>query len=71
MELQLYAVAFYRLCSSEDECHQLTPETGLRIQNTDSFTNEIVLLYATGGFRGRVLLGLAGREASGFRRPVI
>ena len=42
-----------------------------RIQNTDSFTNEIVLLYATGGFVRLCLLDSQRADAAWVRRFVV
>ena len=42
-----------------------------RIQNTDSFTNEIVLLYATGGFVRLCLLGSQRAGAAWVGRLVV
>ena len=43
----------------------------IRIQNTDSFTNEIVLLYATGGFVRLYLLGSQRADAAWVGRSVV
>eukprot|EP01046_Picozoa_sp_COSAG06_P075787 COSAG06_NODE_23856_length_679_cov_1.432759_1_plen_169_part_10 len=45
-------------------------DCGYRIQNTYSFTNEIVLLHATGGFGGFRLLSSQRAEAAWYRQPV-
>ena len=48
-----------------------TVYTEYRIQNTDSFTNEIVLLYATGGFVRLCLLDSQQADATWVGRCVV